>query len=153
MADLRRLPEGTLPPVVMKVDASSFRLPAHSRWPGTQRNSTSDYLQFQIRNQIAASRAPRSRRPTAGNIADYGLRRSAETPSARTQSHGCSSRDERSNLILPAGDVRLGPLDYTSTPTHRCRRRCLEPGALKTEGQKSVFLSDVGKAVDGSYQQ
>ena len=54
MADLRRLPQGTLPPVVLKVDASS--LPVCLLTVGGQGlNETQlhDYLQFQIRNQIA----------------------------------------------------------------------------------------------------
>jgi multidrug efflux pump subunit AcrB len=57
-------------------------------------------------------------------------------------------------LILPAGDVRLGPLDYNIyTNAQVADADALNRVPLKTEGQKSVFLSDVGKAVDGSYQQ
>jgi multidrug efflux pump subunit AcrB len=59
-----------------------------------------------------------------------------------------------SNLILPAGDVRLGPLDYNIyTNAQVSNAEALNRVPLKTEGQKSVFLSDVGNAVDGSYQQ
>ena len=42
MADLRRLPQGTLPPVVMKVDASSLPVCLLTvKWPGARRNPAS----------------------------------------------------------------------------------------------------------------
>ena len=57
-----------------------------------------------------------------------------------------------SNLILPAGDVRIGPLDYNIyTNAQVPNAKALNSIPLKTVGQNSVYLSDVGKAVDGSY--
>ena len=54
MADLRRLPQGTLPPVVMKVDASSLPVCLLTvEGEGLDETQLHDYLQFQIRNQIA----------------------------------------------------------------------------------------------------
>src|SRR5580698_7654906 len=54
MADLRRLPEGTLPPVVLKVDASSLPVCLLTvEGQGLNETQLHDYLQFQIRNQIA----------------------------------------------------------------------------------------------------
>src|SRR6202142_4390873 len=54
MADLRRLPEGTLPPVVMKVDASSLPVCLLTvDGQGFNETQLHDYLQYQIRNQIA----------------------------------------------------------------------------------------------------
>ncbi len=54
MADLRRLPQGTLPPVVMKVDASSLPVCLLTvSGEGLNETQLHDYLQFQIRNQIA----------------------------------------------------------------------------------------------------
>ena len=59
-----------------------------------------------------------------------------------------------SNLILPAGDVRLGPIDYNIyTNAQVPDAQALNGVPLKTEGEKSVFISDVGKAVDGSAMQ
>src|SRR4029077_17865493 len=77
----------------------------------------------------------------------------------KLQAHELSPMDvvramNESNLILPAGDVRLGPLDYNIyTNAQVPNAAALNRVPLKTEGQKSVFLSDVGNAVDGSYQQ
>jgi len=54
LADLRRLPEGTLPPVVLKVDASSLPVCLLTvKGEGLDETQLHDYLQFQIRNQIA----------------------------------------------------------------------------------------------------
>ena len=53
-----------------------------------------------------------------------------------------------------AGYVRLGPMDYNIyTNAQVSNAEALNQIPLKTEGQKSVFLSDVGNAVDGSSQQ
>src|SRR5258707_12977446 len=54
MAELPRLPQGTLPPVVMKVDASSLPVCLLTvEGEGLNETQLHDYLQFQIRNQIA----------------------------------------------------------------------------------------------------
>src|ERR1700679_3035623 len=54
MADLRRLPEGTLPPVVISVDASSMPVCLLTvQGQGLDETQLHDYLQYQIRNQIA----------------------------------------------------------------------------------------------------
>ena len=54
MADLRRLPQGTLPPVVMSMDASSLPVCLLTvEGQGLNETQLHDYLQFSIRNQIA----------------------------------------------------------------------------------------------------
>jgi HAE1 family hydrophobic/amphiphilic exporter-1 len=61
---------------------------------------------------------------------------------------------DESNLILPAGDVRIGPMDYNLyTNAQVLDPKDLNNIPLKTEGDRSVFISDVGKAVDGSALQ
>ena len=55
MADLRRLPPGTLPPVVLKFDASNLPvLPDHSEGSRFQSNAVVlTSAQFSVRNQVA----------------------------------------------------------------------------------------------------
>jgi HAE1 family hydrophobic/amphiphilic exporter-1 len=156
MADLRRLPEGTLPPVVMKVDASSLPVCLLTvDGQGLNETQLHDYLQFQIRNQIAGVPGATVPPPYGGKYRQIMV----YVDPLKLQAHALSPMDvvramNESNLILPAGDVRLGPLDYNIyTNAQVADADALNRVPLKTEGQKSVFLSDVGKAVDGSYQQ
>ncbi len=156
MADLRRLPEGTLPPVVMKVDASSLPVCLLTvDGQGLNETQLHDYLQFQIRNQIAGVPGATVPPPYGGKYRQIMV----YVDPLKLQAHELSPMDvvramNESNLILPAGDVRLGPLDYNIyTNAQVPNAAALNRVPLKTEGQKSVFLSDVGNAVDGSYQQ
>jgi multidrug efflux pump subunit AcrB len=156
MADLRRLPEGTLPPVVMKVDASSLPVCLLTvDGQGLNETQLHDYLQFQIRNQIAGVPGATVPPPYGGKYRQIMV----YVDPLKLQAHELSPMDvvramNESNLILPAGDVRLGPLDYNIyTNAQVSNAEALNRVPLKTEGQKSVFLSDVGNAVDGSYQQ
>src|SRR5262244_2078363 len=54
MADLRRLPPGTLPPVVLKFDASSLPVCLITlKGQGFNETQLKDLAQFQVRNQVA----------------------------------------------------------------------------------------------------
>src|SRR5580700_2024010 len=156
MADLRRLPQGTLPPVVLKVDASSLPVCLLTvEGEGLNETQLHDYLQFQIRNQIAGVPGATVPPPYGGKYRQIMV----YVDPLKLQAHALSPMDvvramNESNLILPAGDVRLGPLDYNIyTNAQVADADALNRVPLKTEGQMSVFLSDVGKAVDGSYKQ
>src|SRR6266566_1159321 len=156
MADLRRLPQGTLPPVVMKVDASSLPVCLLTvSGEGLDETQLHDYLQYQIRNQIAGVPGATVPPPYGGKYRQIMV----YVDPLKLQAHQLSPMDvvratNSSNLILPAGDVRIGPMDYNIyTNAQVADAQALNNIPLKTEGQKSVFLSDVGKATDGSAMQ
>ncbi len=156
MADLRRLPQGTLPPVVLKVDASSLPVCLLTvEGEGLNETQLHDYLQFQIRNQIAGVPGATVPPPYGGKYRQIMV----YVDPLKLQAHELSPMDvvratNSSNLILPAGDVRLGPIDYNIyTNAQVADAKGLNEIPLKTEGEKSVFISDVGKAVDGSALQ
>jgi HAE1 family hydrophobic/amphiphilic exporter-1 len=156
MADLRRLPEGTLPPVVLKVDASSLPVCLLTvEGQGLNETQLHDYLQYQIRNQIAGVPGATVPPPYGGKYRQIMV----YVDPVKLQAHELSPMDvvrsiNESNLILPAGDVRIGPMDYNIyTNAQVSNAAALNGVPLKTEGEKSVFISDVGKAVDGSYLQ
>ena len=156
MADLRRLPEGTLPPVVMKVDASSLPVCLLTvEGQGLNETQLHDYLQYQIRNQIAGVPGATVPPPFGGKYRQVMV----YVDPLKLQAHELSPMDvvratNSSNLILPAGDVRLGTMDYNLyTNAQVADAQALNNIPLKTEGQSSVFLSDVGQAVDGSALQ
>jgi hydrophobic/amphiphilic exporter-1 (mainly G- bacteria), HAE1 family len=153
MADLRRLPQGTLPPVVMKVDASSLPVCLLTvEGEGLNETQLHDYLQFQIRNQVAGVPGATVPPPYGGRYRQVMI----DVDPMKLQAHQLSPMDvvravDDSNLILPAGDVRIGPLDYNIyTNAQVPNVAALNDVPLKTEGQKSVFISDVGKASDSS---
>jgi multidrug efflux pump subunit AcrB len=156
MADLRRLPQGTLPPVVLKVDASSLPVCLLTvKGEGLTETQLHDYLQFQIRNQIAGVPGATVPPPFGGKTRQIMV----YVDPLKLQAHELSPMDvvratNSSNLILPAGDVRLGPIDYNIyTNAQVVDAKGLNEVPLKTEGERSVFISDVGKAVDGSALQ
>ena len=156
MADLRRLPQGTLPPVVMKVDASSLPVCLLTvEGQGLDETQLHDYLQFAIRNQIAGVPGATVPPPYGGRYRQIMV----YVDPLKLQANQLSPMDvaratNMSNLILPAGDVRIGPLDYNLyTNAQVPDAKALNEIPLKTEGDKSVFVSDVGKAVDGAALQ
>jgi hydrophobic/amphiphilic exporter-1 (mainly G- bacteria), HAE1 family len=156
MADLRRLPQGTLPPVVMKVDASSLPVCLLTvEGQGLSETQLHDYLQFTIRNQIANVPGATVPPPYGGRYRQIMV----NVDPLKLQAHELSPMDvvraiDQSNLILPAGDVRIGPLDYNIyTNAQVPNAAAINDIPLKTEGQNSVFVSDIGKAVDSSFFQ
>ena len=156
MADLRRLPQGTLPPVVMKVDASSLPVCLLTvEGQGLDETQLHDYLQYQIRNQIANVPGATVPPPYGGRYRQIMV----YVDPQKLQAHELSPMDvvratNDSNLILPAGDVRIGPTDYNIyTNAQVPDAAALNQIPLKTEGEQSVFISDVGHAVDGSALQ
>src|ERR1700758_4695112 len=156
MADLRRLPEGTLPPVVISVDASSMPVCLLTvQGQGLNETQLHDYLQYQIRNQIAGVPGATVPPPFGGKYRQLMV----YVDPQKLQAHQLSPMDvvratDLSNLILPAGDVRIGPLDYNIyTNAQVANAQALNDIPVKTDGDKSVFVSDVGHAVDGSALQ
>ena len=114
MADLRRLPQGTLPPVVLKVDASSLPVCLLTvEGQGTERDpATTTDLQYQIRNQIAGVPGATVPPPYGGKYRQIMI---YVDPLKATEAHELSPMDvvratpTTPNLILPAGHVRIGP--------------------------------------------
>ena len=156
LADLRRLPQGTLPPVVMGMDASGLPVCLLTvDGEGLTETQLHDYLQYQIRNQIAGVPGATVPPPYGGRTRQIMV----YVDPLKLQAHGLSPMDvvratNTSNLILPAGDVRIGPIDYNLyTNAQVANAKALNDLPLKTDGQQSVFVSDVGHAVDGSALQ
>ena len=156
MADLRRLPQGTLPPVVMGMDASGLPVCLLTvDGQGLSETQLHDYLQYQIRNQIAGVPGATVPPPYGGRTRQIMV----YVDPLKLQANELSPMDvvratNTSNLILPAGDVRIGPMDYNLyTNAQVPNAKALNDLPLKTREDHSVFVSDVGKAVDGSALQ
>ncbi len=73
----------------------------------------------------------------------------------KLEAHQLSAMDvvrsvNEANLILPAGDVRIGPLDYNLyTNSQLATVGDIDRLPLKTVGASPVLVGDVGKAEDG----
>jgi len=151
MADLRRLPPGTLPPVVLKFDASSLPVCLITlKGEGLNETELQDLGRYNVRNQIANVPGASVPQPFGGRYRQIMV----YVDPLKLQAHQLSPMDvvrqiNESNLILPAGDVKIGPFDYnlysnSQAPTPNF----INSMPLKTVGQSSVLVADVGKAVD-----
>src|SRR6202048_3986458 len=114
MAQLRRLPPGTLPPVVLKFDASSLPVCLVTfKGEGLDETKLRDVAQFTVRNQIASVPGASVPQPFGGRYRQIMV----YADPYKLEAHRLSLMDvvrslNNSNLILPAGDVQLGMLDY-----------------------------------------
>jgi multidrug efflux pump subunit AcrB len=151
MADLRRLPPGTLPPVVLKFDASSLPVCLITlKGQGLNETQLRDLGQYTVRNQIANVPGASVPQPFGGRYRQIMV----YVDPLKLDAHELSVMDvvhavNQSNLILPAGDVKIGPYDYnlytnSLVPT----ATAIDDMPLKTVGQASVLVRDVGKALD-----
>jgi multidrug efflux pump subunit AcrB len=156
MATLRYLPTGTLPPVVMKFDASSLPVCLVTlKGKNLSEAQLRDLGQFTIRNQMAGI-------PGASVPPAFGGRYRqimVYVDPLKLEAHQLSVMDvvrtvNEANLILPAGDVKIGPLDYSvyaNSQINSMKDVNLVP--LKTVGEASVLVGDIGEAKDASQIQ
>ena len=156
MANLRRLPPGTLPPVVLSFDASNLPVCLITlKGAGMNQTALKDVAQFSVRNQVAnvpGASVPQPYGGTYRQIMVYvdPLKLQASQLGVMDVVHAINE----SNLILPAGDVRIGPKDYniyanSQVPTPDA----VNSIPLKTVGNASILVGDVGHAVDGGQLQ
>src|SRR6202161_3169619 len=114
MAQLRRLPPGTLPPVVLKFDASSLPVCLITlKGQGLNETQLRDLGQFSVRNQVANVPGASVPQPFGGKYRQIQV----YVDPIKLQAHQLSLMDvvrsvNEANAILPAGDVRIGPKDY-----------------------------------------
>jgi len=156
LADLKRLPPGTLPPVVLKFDASSLPVCLVTvKGQGLTETQLHDLAQFQIRNQIAVVKGAEIPPPFGGKYRQVMV----YVDPLRLLSRQLSVMDvvdaiNQNNLILPAGDVKVGPNDYYVYSNAMVKKVDeLNQVPLKTAGTRWVSVADVGEAKDASQIQ
>src|SRR6266404_7045406 len=157
MADLRHLPPGTLPPLILKSGASALPVTLVTvSGAGFDEAQLRDEAQYSIRNWLATVPGTSIPPPFGGKyrqIMAY-LNRDA------LQARGLTLMDvvhalNDANLIIPAGDAKIGPTDYfiysnsvIENPDD-INRVPVKIGA----DQAPVFVSDVGEARDAAQIQ
>jgi HAE1 family hydrophobic/amphiphilic exporter-1 len=156
LADLKRLPPGTLPPVVLKFDASSLPVCLVTvSGEGLSETQLHDYAQFQIRNQIAVVKGAEIPPPFGGKYRQIMVYVDPYKMASRQLSPmDVVNAVNDSNLILPAGDVKVGPTDYYVYSNSMVKDMSeLNSLPIKTAGKSWVTVSDVGKAEDANQLQ
>ncbi|MFZ1074671.1 MAG: efflux RND transporter permease subunit [Verrucomicrobiia bacterium] len=153
MADLRKLPPGTLPPVVLQFDASSLPVCLITlKGEGLNEAKLRDLGQFDVRNQVANVPGASVPQPFGGRYRQIMV----YVDPLKLEAHQLSVMDvvrtvNDANLILPAGDVKIGPYDYNLYVNSQINdMKDIDQVPLKTVGNASVLVGDVGHAVDGS---
>src|SRR6202522_2622968 len=151
LADLKRLPPGTLPPVVLKFDASSLPVCLLTvKGEGLNETQLHDLAQFQIRNQIPGAVKGAVIPPPFGGkyrqvmvyVDPYKLLARQLSPMDVVDALN------QANLILPAGDVKMGPFDYYVYSNSLVDKvEDLNAVPIKTVGSRWVSVGDVGRAV------
>ena len=153
LADLRRLPPGTLPPVVLKFDASSLPVCLITlKGQGLSEAKLRDLGQFDVRDQVANVPGASVPMPFGGRYRQIMV----YVDPLKLEAYNLSVMDvvrsvNDANLILPAGDVKIGPYDYNLYVNSQVNdMKDLNEVPLKTIHNQPVTIGDVGHAVDGS---
>ena len=156
MANLRRLPPGTLPPVVLKFDAANLPVCLITlKGQGLNETQLKDLAQFTVRNQVANVPGASVPQPYGGRYRQIMV----YVDPVKLEAHQMSVMDvvdslNKSNLILPAGDVRIGMKDYNIYANSQVPVvDQINDLPLKTVGNASVMVADIGKAKDAGQLQ
>lgn len=153
-ADLRRLPPGTLPPVVLPFDASSLPVCLITlKAPGLTQAKLRDLGQYQVRNEVAGVPGASVPQPFGGKYRQIMV----YVDPGKLQAYHMSVTDvvgevNKANLILPSGDVKVGPDDYnlfTNSQINIVDRINNVPLRTTTDGQV-VTVGDIGEAKDAA---
>jgi len=156
MADLRRLPPGTLPPVVLGLTASTQPVCLVTlEGKGLNETQLKDLAQFQVRNQISNVQGASVPQPYGGTYRQIQVYVDPLKLEARNLSLSDVVQSvNSSNFILPAGDVRIGDKDFNIYANSQFPdAESMNQMPLKSVGNGSVLVADVGHAVDSGALQ
>jgi multidrug efflux pump subunit AcrB len=151
MSDLRDMPPGTYPPIVLKSDPSNLPVCLVAmEGQGLSDSVLKDVAQNFIRNQLASVPGASVPQPFGGRwrqimlYADpYKLEANQLSPMDVVRSIN------ESNVILPAGDVQIGRYDYNIYTNALLKGpQDIDKVPIKMVGQSPVHVSDVAVAKD-----
>ena len=155
-AEQRRLPPGTLPPIVVRFDASSLPVCLVAlKGEGITEAQLRDIGHYKVRTQIAKIPGAAVPPPFGGKYRQIMV----YVDPRKLNSHGLSPMDvvravNDANQIMPAGTIKMGPIDYPIYTNSQFR----DLGGLlqlpiKTVGMSSVVVGDVGTVKDAAQIQ
>ncbi len=150
VADMRDLPPGTLPPIVLKSDASSLPVCLITlNGEGLTDTQLKDVAQNVVRNQLASVPGAAVPQPFGGRWRQLMF----YVDPSKLEAHQLSPMDvvravNDANVVLPAGDVQIGGFDYDIYTNSEFSLSDMNQTPLKIVGQSPVRISDVGEAKD-----
>jgi len=150
VSDMKDLPPGTLPPVVLKSDASSLPVCLVTmNGEGMTDGNLKDIAQNFVRNQLASVPGASIPQPFGGPwrqiqfyVDPYKLEARQISPMDVVRSLG------QANVILPAGDVQIGNLDYNIYSNAQFNLKDAGQYPVKMNGENPVLMSDIGQLQD-----
>src|ERR1700689_4072890 len=150
VSDMKDLPPGTLPPVVLKSDASSLPVCLVTmNGEGLTDGNLKDIAQNFVRNQLAGVPGASIPQPFGGPwrqiqfyVDPYKLEARQISPMDVVRSLS------QANVILPAGDVQIGNLDYNIYSNAQFNLKDASQYPVKMNGDNPVVMSDIGQLKD-----
>src|ERR1700734_3739132 len=149
---LRQYPQGTTPPLVIQYSASSVPvLQLGLSGNGLTEQQLNDFGQNFIRTQLATVQGAALAFPYGGKQRQVQI----DIDTQKLQAHGLSASDvvnafNAQNIILPAGDVKMGNIDYpvetNSAPTSIAALNNLP---ISTVNGATTYIRDIGNVRDG----
>ncbi|MGC2402224.1 MAG: efflux RND transporter permease subunit [Acidobacteriaceae bacterium] len=150
VSDMKDLPPGTLPPVVLKSDASSLPVCLVTmNGGGMSDGALKDVAQNFVRNQLAGVPGASIPQPFGGPwrqiqfyVDPYKLEARQLIPMDVVRALN------QSNLVLPAGDVTIGNLEYDIYSNAQFNLKDAAEYPIKIKGENPVLMSDIGELKD-----
>jgi hydrophobic/amphiphilic exporter-1 (mainly G- bacteria), HAE1 family len=155
MADLRHLPPGTLPPLVLKSGASSLPVTLVTvSGQGYTQTQLHDQAQYNVRNWLATVPGTSVPPPFGGKYRQIMV----YVNQPALQARGLTLMDvvhalNDSNLIIPAGDAKIGSTDYfvyTNSMIAHPKNINRVPVKVAGPGERPVLVGDIGRAEDAA---
>jgi len=149
---LRQYPVGTTPPLVIQYSASSVPvLQLGLSGTGLTEQQLNDFGTNFIRTQLATVQGASIPFPYGGKQRQVQV----DIDTQKLQAHGLSAADVvnamgTQNIILPAGDVKMGHVDYqVETNSAPKSIAALNDLPIKTVNGATIYVHDVGNVRDG----
>jgi multidrug efflux pump subunit AcrB len=122
---------------------------------GLNETNLKDLAQFQVRNQISNVQGASVPQPYGGTYRQIQIYVDPLKMEARNLSlNDVVTSVDSSNLILPAGDVRIGSKDFNIYANSQFPdAKSMNEMPLKSVGNSSVLVGEIGKAIDSGALQ
>jgi CzcA family heavy metal efflux pump len=149
---IRQYPQGTTPPLIIQYSASSVPvLQLGLSGNGLTEQQLNDFGTNFIRTQLATVEGASIPYPYGGKQRQVQV----DIDTQKLQAYGLSAGDvvnamSAQNIILPAGDVKMGHVDYqVETNSAPDSIEALNNLPIKTVNGATVYIRDVGNVRDG----